>query len=36
MSTFSSNVSTTGQYYVVIYGRNPDATARYEYSHTVR
>lgn len=35
-STFSSNVSTAGRYYALIYGRTPTATARYEYSHSVR
>lgn len=35
-TSFSSNVSTAGNYFVVIYSRDPTATGTYTYSQTTR
>lgn len=35
-TTFTSNVSSAGHYYVVIFGRDPTVTGAYTYSHTIR
>ncbi len=35
-TTFSSNVSSAGHYYVVIFGRDSSVTGGYSYTHTVR
>jgi hypothetical protein len=36
VTEFSSNVSSAGRYYAVIFGRDPNVTGSYVYSHSVR